>query len=186
MLRRCICFIGAVCMTAGLALPAWAAPEGSVRIIPVWGKTPVAGGEISLCRVGIRTEEGLRITDGLANWVVEEGVLPAGEWIGWLNRTVHEQEIVSSVEEGSGAAFSGLKEGIYLIQQTVAAPDFAPFEPFLLSIPEGESWEISAEPKLIYTGESPKTGDHPAPIIGAMGLGLSAAILMVLVDERKK
>ena len=29
-------------------------------------------------------------------------------------------------------------------------------------------------------------GDYPAPIIGAMGIGLSVAVLMVLVDRDKK
>ena len=52
------------------------------------------------------------------------------------------------------------------------------------SIDAGQA-EMIRQPKLIYVGEQPRTADRPAPIIGAMGIGLSAAVLMVLADRRK-
>ena len=51
---------------------------------------------------------------------------------------------------------------------------------------KGRSDPVILEPKIIHTGPPPNTADHPAPIIGAMGIGLSVAVLMVLVDEHKK
>lgn len=187
MLRRCVCLLWAVCLASVMGTQVKAAEQtGSVQVIPTWCGKPISGGTVSLSRVGEKVLEGYQLTDGLANWIVEEGDELSETWLNWLLQGTEESVTSGPVQDQVGAVFCGLEEGVYLVRQLEAAPDYAAFEPFLLSVPEGNAWDIIREPKIQYVGESPKTGDHPAPIIGAMGLGFSVAVLMVLADQHKK
>jgi len=186
MLKKWVSLMGAVCMMVVLSQPVRAEEgEGSIRVIPVWGGKRIAGGEITLSRVGEKTPEGFRITDGLADWTVSEVEILSESW-NWCLQNQGENAVIRAAEEGTGAFFEGLPDGLYLVQQKKAAPEFMSFRPFLLSIPEGEQWEVVREVELISDAGVPLTGHRHIPLIGAMGLGLSAAILMVLVDQRNK
>lgn len=186
MLRKCVHLVAAACIVMVVQVSAMAAEqEGSLFIRPAWEENAVPGGLISVCRVGSRSGEGFRITDGLANWEISEEEFYAQEWCQWLpDRS--KDIMLKNVDGIDGVRFSGLKEGIYFVRQNNSPDDTHAFLPFIVTVPQEGKWEITAEPKVIRIAEAPATGDHPAPIIGAMGLGLSAAILMVLADERKK
>lgn len=186
MLKKWVCLMGAACMVMVMSLPAKAAEEGSIRVIPVWGGKRIAGGEVSVCRVGDRTESGFRVTDGLADWTVSDQEIFSGSWTQWLSEQAEGNVISSPVSQAGEAAFENLREGLYLVRQTQTAPGFLTFSPFLLTIPEGDNWDVAAEVKAVRDVESPQTGDRHVPLIGAMGLGLSVAVLMVLVDQHKK
>lgn len=187
MLRKWICLLWALYLVMGAGGQADAAQQtGTIRISPQWCGRPVAGGAASICLIGGKDEEGYYLTDGLADWRVGEQELNSGEWIDWLSQRQTENMQTVPVTEDSGGVFENLQEGIYLVRQTAAPKQFKGFEPFFLMIPEGENWEVFRAPKLVSIGESPKTGDRPAPLVGAMGIGLSVAFLMVLVDEHKK
>lgn len=186
MLKKCVCWICVVCAASVMGLPVRAKQTGSIRVTPMWGGVPIAGGTVSVCYVGQKTQDCVQFTDGLANWMVSETEVYSADWLNWLSAKAADRQVYQAVMPEEGAVFSGLSEGIYLVQQYQAAEGFVPFAPFLLCLPENGSWNISASPGLISTAPSPETGDYPAPIIGAMGIGLSVAILMVLVDERKK
>lgn len=181
--RRWISFLWAVAMVLTVTGTAEAAGErGTVRIMPQWCGVPVVGGTVSLWLVGTVEEDGYYLTDGLADWSVTSEELASGEWIGWIFRKDAGKQLVKGIGEG-GALFTNLEQGIYLVQQMQWDPQYQPLEPFFLTVPEGENWDVYRAPKVAGNGESPKTGDHPAPIIGAMGIGLSVACLMVLVDK---
>lgn len=187
MLRKCVCLLWAVCMVVMVEIRGSAlTQEGSLEVVPVWCGVPVEGGRISVSRVGSITPEGYRLTDGLANWTVESERLGEENWIRWLQQTSSDRVIAGKSGADGGEVFLGLEKGIYLVQQAEPAPGYSGFEPFLQSIPEGSVWDISIRPKVKQLGEPPKTEDHPAPIIAAMGIGLSAAVLMVMIDGRKK
>ena len=177
--------MGATCIMLGMILPVQATEVGSVQIMPIWGGKQVIGGEVILSRAGDRTETGFRITDGLADWTVSEEEIFSGGWTNWLINQEKKECYHRTVLE-SGAFFDGLPEGLYLVQQPEAAPDFMAFRPFLLSIPEGEQWDVIRQVPLIHNGEAPLTGDRHVPLLGAMGIGFSVAVLMVLTDHRKK
>ena len=140
---------------------------------------------MGVCRVGVKSEAGVILTDGLADWQVQEEELKDGNWVSWLAQKELLDERRCLVENG-GALLRNLQEGIYLVRQTDDPINGRKFEPFFLRIPEGESWDVYRAPKMIAGGEPPKTGDRPTPLIGAMGIGLSVAFLMVFVDEHRK
>lgn len=184
MLKRCICFMWAVIVVLTGAGRAEAAQNrGTIRITPQWCGFPVMGGTVSLRCVGTVTEEGFYLTDGLADWSVSEEELDSGLWVSWISEKHSGKQFISGIDGENGAVFTSLEEGIYLAEQVAWDPQYQPFEPFFLIVPEGENWDVCRTPDVVGNGESPKTGDHPAPIIGAMGIGLSVACLMVLVDK---
>ena len=179
MLRKCMCFVCALWL---LPLLQVSAAEGSIQVIPMRAGEPVAGGTVSVRKIGRFEEDRLVLTDGLANWgVATEDILGEAwdlKWIGPVQTAV--------VEDGLGAVFTGLEEGVYRVSQETAAPGSYTFRPFLVSVPTDGRWDILRRPGAICDTEAPQTGDHPAPIIGAMGIGLSVAFLMVLVDKNNR
>ena len=180
------CFLWALVAVIELGLNTRAAEmTGSITVQPQWCGTPVSGGSVSVQQVGEETSEGYVVTDGLANWKMETEELDDEQWIGWLAQRTQSPEICAAVSE-EGAVFQNLMPGIYLIRHTQPADASAVFQPFLMTVPSEGNWDLAVKPKLVRYAESPRTGDRPAPIIGAMGIGLSAAILMVLADEHKK
>lgn len=185
MHSKWIRFLGAVCMVMWMLLPVKAAETGLIQILPMWAGKQIVGGEVSVSRVGERTESGFRITDGLADWIVSEQEIFSGSWTDWLEQQA-QTLVIQPVEQESGAVFPDLPDGLYLVRQPRSAPEFMAFRPFLLSIPEGEQWEVIWEVPLIREGEAPLTGDRHVPLLGAMGIGFSVALLMVLTDQRKK
>jgi len=185
MHSKWMAFLGAVCMVMGFLLPVRAAETGTVQIVPVWGGKQIVGGMVQLSRVGDRTAEGFRITDGLADWIVSEQEVFSGSWTAWLEQQTKDR-VWRNVEQGTGAVFQDLPEGLYLVRQPQAAPEFMAFRPFLLSVPDGTQWDVIRQVPLIHDGEAPLTGDRHVPLVGAMGIGFSVAVLMVLADQRKK
>ena len=179
MLRKCICLL---CVLGVLPLTHGSAAEGSIQILPIWAGEPVAGGTVSIRKIGRKGDTGIVLTDGLADWCVEEDEILAGHW----NLCEIGQTQIRTVKEGEGAVFAGLEEGVYLVRQEIPGEGFLKFQPFLVSIPEERNWSVLQQPVMVRNRESPKTGDHPAPIIGAMGIGLSVAFLMVLLDKNNR
>ncbi len=187
MLRKFICFllaVGLACVTAGEGRAA--EQTGTVRVIPVWCGQPVAGGKISLRFLGKKVEGGIQVTDGLANWILEEKDLLSEDWQRWILQGSGSVEYIGILEDDTGAEFTDLQGGIYLVRQLESGEEYFSFRPFLLDVPQGDAWEIIRKPDVVSRGESPRTADRPAPIVGAMGIGFSVAVLMVLADGRKK
>lgn len=185
MRRRIICFFGAACMLLSLGLTAAGAERrGTVTVIPECAGAPVSGGTAELRKVGSAAAEGFRLTDGLANWTVKEEEGNSRSVLNWLAANTARGSIAEIAE--TGAVFAGVEEGIYLVMQPEPPEGCNAFPSFLVQMPEGENWNAVVRPKLTRYGDNPRTGDHPAPIIGAMGLGFCAVAVMVLVEEKRK
>lgn len=186
MFRKIICTLFALLSLPMLTVPGRASrQEGSIRVCPDWGGDMVSGGSVTLYRVGEPVVGGYRLTDGLADWTVWEEDVFSREVRDWLLGQNPSGGICVEVAPITGALFSGLAAGLYLAVQDHPAPGFAVFSPVLIGLPQDGFWDIGLNPQVIRDTESPQTGDHPAPIIGAMGIGFSVAALMVLLDSRK-
>ena len=187
MLRKWMCLLWALAMVLDVTVKGRASENvGTVQIVPQWCGTSVSACSISLRRVGQKIGNRYYLTDGLANWSTEESEMMSDEWINWLVEQRDGFELIPQTREEDGALFTNLRSGVYLVQQLESQDPFFPFKPFLLMVPDGENWNVYRAPKVVKNGEIPATGDRPAPIIAAMGLGLSVAVLMVLVDEHKR
>ena len=161
------------------------AGEGIIRVLPSLGGDMILGGSVTLYRVGDPVEGGFRLTEGLANWVIRGEDAFGTDLPRWLTERLRGTGITRSITGAEGAVFEGLEDGLYLLAQPVAPEGCQSFSSFMVSLPLGENREIFTYPKL-QLAVNPKTGDHPAPIIGAMGLALSFLGLMGLWEKRKK
>ena len=140
MLRKWICLwcvLTVVMVAAGTGKGA--EMTGTIRIIPQWCGTAVAGGRISLQNVGTVDGEKIYLTDGLANWSVEAEELKSGSWIRWISEKSDGKMIVGRAGEEGGAVFTDLEPGVYLVRQLETEGAFFPFSPFFLTVPEGKS-----------------------------------------------
>lgn len=80
-----------------------------------------------------------------------------------------------------------LPRGLYLVAQSEAESGASAIVPFLMPIPFQGQWYVHAYPepqRLIL--ESPKTGDHPGPILGAIGMVASSLGLSICAARRRK
>ena len=183
MFRKIVCILSAAGVLAAVGIPAGAEQRGSIRIIPDWCGQAVAGGTVAVQSVGKRVEDGYALTDGLADWVFREDEMDSGAALEWIREAYRDQGISKPVTGESGVLFPDLKPGVYLISQGEPAAGYGPFRSFLLTLPSESGWNLTVEPDLISLGDSPKTGDHPSPMIAAMGISFLAAVLMVLCDK---
>lgn len=187
MFRKFVCILSAAGVLALVGLPARAEQElGSICVIPDWCEIPVTGGTVTVQNVGKPVQGGYTVTDGLADWMVWEDELGSDMVLNLALANKQAAGATNPVERGMGAVFQGLEAGVYLISQKEAAEGYSAFAPFLMVVPSVSGWNLTASPDVISLGESPKTGDHPAPIIAAMGISFLVTVLMILVDRLKK
>jgi len=188
MVRRVICFLAAAVLTAGLRLPASASQgQGEIRVSLDYGEEAVNRGTVVLRYVAEPLEGNYRLPEVLGGGIIrrEESLSP--ELAQWLSLRAGQEETVRLLDADGCAVFSGLKEGLYLLIQTDAPEGYACAEPCLIPLPLDGQWQVQANPKTsVLLTESPKTGQHPIPLIGAMGLVLSGTGLYFCLEKLRK
>ena len=154
--------------------------RGSIRIKLEVGDLPVINGAVTLYQVGIKMEEGYRITDGFGGGIVRQCDADSEKLAQWLAESAEEAGMSMLLDADGNTVFSELEEGLYMLVQTERMDGFYPIYPVLLTIPQEESWDllIHKAPVPVVT-ELPKTGQSPIPFLGAMGMVLSAAGLLL-------
>jgi hypothetical protein len=181
--------------------PALAA-DGTISVAQAYnGSAVTAVGEYSVCKVASRSEDGSSFTweDAYASAVpagdeaITQGMLDSdGARIAQALSAQGGSPLASARTDPAGkAVFSGLRDGIYLVTNTLAPSGYQASLPFLVTIPyEGKS-TVNATPKLsLIPSTSPSTPpattvvthEEPpreSPKTGDDGLPLSAASLVV-------
>ena len=188
MYKRFACVLFAVGLTMLLAVPAMAAEDGTIRITPHRAGEAIAGGSVTIYRVGTAAEDGYLIAGKDKNYLLPADELFFPETAAWVQRNAKADGLTKAVGTSGSVTFSDLQAGLYLVTQPQAASGYAPFRSFLLELPvDGIVWEAEAYPKAEkILSENPQTGDHPAPIIAAMALVLSVSVLFMMSDKGKK
>ena len=187
MHRRFLRMLVAAGLFVGLTQQVQATHIGEICVVPNWEGTSVTGGTVAVSCVGAASERGYSITGKTGNWIIAADEVFFPETVTWVRKHAIGEEITQKSDESGAFCFQNLKAGLYLVTQKEPAEGYAPFQPFLVELPVGgEVWKAEARPKLErILSENPKTGDHPAPIIAAMGLVLSFSALLVLSDRRR-
>lgn len=187
MLRRIWMVLFAVLLLPYLGAQAAAAEEtGSIRVTLQNGEQPVAGGEVMLYQVGVRLSEGYRLEEAFGGGMVREEDALSPYLAQWLAELDVQGGMPRILDADGSAAFSRLEQGLYLLVQTATEDEFY-IRPFLIALPcEGE-WNVELYPELLQiAAQSPPTGQHPAPIIAAMGMVLSGVGLVLCADRRRR
>lgn len=182
MYRKITIILLSIALLTCLACPAMAAEQtGSIRIT-------LAGqvGEVALYLAGKPVSEGYRLEDAFGGGFVKEEDVYSTALAQWLAESADSGRNRILDADGS-AEFSGLEEGLYLLVQTEEDPEAAAVQPFLIPIPCVGQWHVEANPK---TGSQdapiPKTGQPIQPFLGAAGMVLSTAGLLLCSRKRYK
>lgn len=154
MLRRIINV-----MTLGVvflfSVSALASQLGSIRV-------ETEGGTVALYRVGDFEETHFRLLPAYGgNTVTFDEILSSelAEELAAIAQGGH----VKAADIYGQVLFTDREPGLYLLIQRTAPEGYAPFAPFLVSLPwDGDQWEVRAQPKL--DEEQPKTGDERSPM----------------------
>ena len=188
MYKRLLTMVVGVGLVYTLVLPVRGLNCGTIRILPKYSDQAVTGGTVTISRVGVVSENGYLITGKNNLWSIAADELFLPETATWVKKHAKGEEITQMAENLEAFCFRNLEAGVYLVTQKLPEEDFVPFHPFLVELPvAGEVWEAEAYPQVQkLLEESPKTADHPAPIIAAMGLVFSFFALLVLGDKRRK
>lgn len=188
MRRKLVCVLIGLGVLMGTAFPVNAAGAGTILVSPQQGGALVPGGEVTLYRVGEAVDGGYQLSTELADWIVEESEIFDVELAKWMAKNTTEEGISETISDSGTAEFTCLDAGVYLLVQTEAAPGHGAFSPFLVVLPmSGPQWEVTTCPKVDkLTGENPKTGTPPAPLLGAMGMVISGLGLAGCIERKKK
>lgn len=174
--------------------------EGSITVTVRYDGKTVAGGEMTLYRVGDIQEE-----DGNYSFVptgdcVNSGVsfdnLQSAETAKKLANYAKLQGLkgdTRKIATDGTVRYESLKPGLYLLVQKKAAAGFEPATPFLVTLPmlDGENYvyQVDAGPKVSPVPtqkpdnpEQPKTGQSGLPI---WVFTLSAAALVILLRKKE-
>lgn len=188
MLRRMWVLLFAAMLLPYLGMQAAAAEEtGSIRVTLQSGGEAAADGTVTLHRVGQRVSEGYRIVEAFGGGIVREEAALSPYLAQWLVELEGDVGIPGSLDADGSVEFPRLEEGLYLLVQTETNEAFLTIHPFLVTLPYEGQWNIQAYPKTqkVVT-EPPPTGQHPAPILGAMGMVVAGVGLVLCADGRRK
>lgn len=161
--------------------------RGSICVKMETEDLPVINGAVTLYQVGIRTEDGYRITEGFGGGIVRQEDTDSDKLAQWLAETAEEPGMTLLLDADGTAVFSEQEEGLYILVQTERIDGFYPISPVLLTIPEEDRWDvhIHRQPVPVVT-EIPKTGQSPIPFLGVIGMILSATGLILCVEKNRK
>lgn len=188
MRRQLLVFAAAAVVLVGLVIPAKAVQgNGTISVTLDYEDGRIHDGELTLHLVGVPGEGGFRLHQSYGGGMIRDEDLQSPELAQWLAESVHGIQIPRILDADGNVSYTGLGEGLYLLIQSETAAGDAPIDPFLIPIPCYGQWNVMAYPKVrqLLT-ESPKTGQHPAPIIGAMGMVLSGLGLILCAEKFRR
>ena len=161
--------------------------RGSIQVKLEAGDLAVTNGAVTLYQVGIRTEEGYRISEAFGGGVVRLEDADSEKLAQWLAESAGASGISMLLDADGNAVFSELEEGLYMLVQTERMDGFYPIYPILMRIPDAGNWDvrIHREPVPVIT-EIPKTGQSPVPFLGILGMILSSIGLAICARKERK
>lgn len=188
MLRRLVCVLLSCGVLLGGAAQRTAASEtGAIRVVLGNGRATVSSGAVTLYQAGEPVSGGYRLGADFGGGSVKQEDIGSAALAQWLAEQADSDGTVRLLDADGSAEFSRLEAGLYLIVQSEAIEGYYPMKPFLVALPDGEQWHVEAAPKTEeLPTEPPPTGQHPAPILAAMGLIASGLGLLSLADRRNK
>ena len=160
--------------------------KGSVEVKLDAGELPVINGAVTIYLVGVPIEGGYRLLDRYGGGIVrveDVGSRNLAFWLGEL--TDSGRELLLDVD--GRVVFSGVEEGLYLVEQTQRMDGFYPFRAFLAEVPADGQWTRRFAPAVFpITDEPPRTGDLTL-YLGTLGMILSGGGLVCCgIWNRKK
>ncbi len=188
MVRKVALFFCAAVIPVLLAIPAYGAEGGTIRVKLDPGDLAVTDGEVTLYYVGAPSPEGYRVTEEFGGGLVKAGDALSSRLAQWMSQTTEENGIQRLLDADGQATFSHLSDGLYLLVQTQSMEGFYPIQPIMVTIPCQNAWTVVVEPTMrpIVVMDSPATGQAFSPLLAAMVMVLSGVGLFLCAEKQKK
>ena len=188
MRRQLILVLLAAAVVLGTSMEVQAAEgAGVIHVTMDHGEGKAEDAAVTLYYVGYPGEQGYILTDGFGGGIIRYEDEQSPVLAQWLAEAEEKTGMEQYLNRKGSTVFKNLPQGLYLLVQSETARGYATASPFLIPIPFEGQWEVTALPKMGLLGvESPKTGQHPAPIIGAMVMVLSGVGLMACVEKIRR
>lgn len=173
---RIVKLLAAAAISLSLGLQVQAAEEaGSLHLWLDAGDLAVTNGAVNLYKAGEESDGGYRLLDNFGGGFVREEDARASHLAQWLAQMPQDGGITRLLDADGRASFSELPRGLYLVVQSQRMDGFHPFRPFLITVPMDGDMEIEIQPLIqpIVLEPVPATGQHPGPMIAAVGMVLS-------------
>lgn len=187
-MRKVLVSLALLCVLGGVVPSAKAAQTyGSIRVKLDAQDLAVINGAVTLYQVGFWVEDGYRIAENFGGGIVRKADVGSENLAQWLAESADESGMTMLLDADGNAVFSELEEGLYILVQTERIDGFYPIRPVLLTVPEGEQWnlEVNRQPVPVVT-EIPKTGQSPTPFLGVLGMILSSTGLILCSKKGRK
>lgn len=188
MIRKMMCVLFAAALLLTLGINANAAEDsGSIRISLNVGDLAVTNGAFTIYRIGMKVTDGYRIDENYGGGFVKESDAMSPHLAQWLSEAEGLSGKTILLDADGNAVFSQLGEGLYLIMQTERTDGFYPIQPFLMTIPCENRWNvvINTDP-LPMVMESPSTGQDIAPVLGVIGMVMSGIGLYLCTGRGRR
>ena len=163
---RIVKLLAAAAISLSLGLQVQAVEEtGSLHLWLDAGDLAVTNGAVNLYKAGEESDGGF----------VREADARASHLAQWLAQMPQDGGITRLLDADGRASFSELPKGLYLVVQSQRMDGFHPFRPFLITVPMDGDMEIEIQPLIqpIVLEPVPATGQHPGPMMAAVGMVLS-------------
>jgi len=160
---------------------------GTIRVSMDYGNTSVTEATVTLYPVGTIAEGGYRLLSSLGGGLVRQEDVHMADLAQWLEEKAAENGMTQILRPDGTGEFADLQAGLYLLVQEDTVEGFEKVNPFLIPMPWSGAWDVTVLPRVreIWT-EPPRTGQHPAPLIGAMVMVLSGMGLVVCWEKIRK
>ena len=187
MVRKLVIILLSCLLVSGLFLPAYAMTDrGELQILIQPEGECVPNGEITLYRVGIPSGENYLLDADLCGGIIKGEDIHSSALASWLSELMDQKGISRILDADGNATFSRLPEGLYLIEHTQNDQTLPEAKPMLVSVPYAGCWNIGVLPaERTVIPESPQTGEHHSPLIGAMFIVLLVFFLGMSIDRFK-
>lgn len=186
-MRRMVWLLGVMLVLIWAPSASAAVNRGSIQIRLDAGDLAVTNGALTLYQVGIRVEDGYRLTEGFGGGIVRLEDTTSENLAQWLAESAAESGVTMLLDADGNAVFPDLEEGLYMLVQTERMDGFYPILPMLLTVPRNGAWAVQEyrNPVPIVT-EIPKTGQTMIPYFGVLGMFLSGSGLLLCVKKQRK
>ena len=172
---------------------------GSILVAINYDGKAVAGGELTIYRVGDIVEENgdysFSLNDRFAPLGITTEKLLSSETAKKLSDFIVKHGIegeTKKIDTNGKVEFEELKPGLYLLTQKKAASGYQKLNPFLVSLPMGEadgySYHVDASPKISLMPKPPANTEQPetGQSIWPVWIFLFSSVMLVLFVRKRK
>ena len=187
MIRKLMYYMLLCYLITWLCLPAYALPNrGELQIQIKSENGDIPNGEVTLYQVGIPSGDHFLLSSYFGGGLIKREDVYSSALAAWLSELADTKGTSRILDADGSASFSRLPEGLYMIIHTQKDRILPQAKPILVPVPFNGSWNVGVLPASgMIISESPRTGDHYSPVIGAMGIILTVFALGMCIDRFK-